>query len=189
MGDEHGVYYVAMEYVPMSLGTILEHQDKLEWQQARIITRQVAAAPRAAARGGIPTHLDLKPQNVLLSKKGVVKVADFGAVGAAPRGQTLGSPQYLSPEQAQGEPLDVRSDMYSMGVVLHQMLTGVTPLHGMKPDEVRRVHESDVNIPLKALDAADVPKEAKEITRQLLSQRPEERFASAQDLIVRLAPK
>src|ERR1700740_1197012 len=134
-GEWHGTYYIAMEYVHgRSLKTIVREQGALEPALAIDIVTQILQAARFAHRHGV-IHRDLKPHNVLLDEDGRVRVTDFGIARAGASDMTLtgsimGTAQYLSPEQAQGYPVTVASDLSSVGVMLYELLTGSVPFEG-----------------------------------------------------------
>ena len=131
-GQEDGTYFIVMEYIEgRSLAEILRSEGPIDPDRAVEITAEVAAALSFAHRGGL-VHRDVKPGNVLVTPSGQVKVADFGIATAANAGDAnltktglvMGTATYFAPEQAQGKPVDPRSDLYSLGVVLYEMLAG-----------------------------------------------------------------
>ena len=133
-GTLNGVPFIAMEYVEgESLERFLQRSGPMPWQHALQIAYQIADALDCAHRAGI-VHRDVKPANILLDGQGRVRLSDFGIASIAKRpttqkveGAFLGTPEYMSPEQARGEPLDGRSDLFSLGCVLYEMATGVSP--------------------------------------------------------------
>ena len=185
---EDGTYYIVMEYLPG--GTLKDwilREGRLPPHAAAALAVQVAEALREAHRNGV-IHRDVKPQNTLLTESGDVKVADFGIARAASSatltrtGVVLGSVHYMSPEQAIGAPVDSRSDLYSLGVVLYEMLTGEPPYDGENPICVAMKHlegrppsprETDPLIP-EGMDA---------VTIRLLAKDPEERYPDATSLL------
>ena len=183
-------YFIVMEYVSgHSLAEIIAARGPLGAEAAAAIAFEVAAALAFAHRAGI-VHRDVKPQNVLLSSDGHVKVTDFGIatmVGAGPSagltetGSVVGTAAYLSPEQAQGEPTDARSDLYSLGVVLYEMLSGYPPFRGDTPVAVAYQHVQDPPVPLGEI-AEGVPRALDAITMRLLAKDPEDRYERAEDL-------
>ena len=184
---EDGIYYIAMEYVPGGdLGDLLESEERLPPRRASEIALQVAEALRTAHGRGV-IHRDIKPRNILITRSGHAKVADFGIARAVEAttishpGDILGSVKYMSPEQAAGGPVGLASDLYSLGVVLYQMLTGMVPFAVRLPEEVsaehakgppRRPSEENPEIP-KALDAVVIG---------LLATNPADRYESAAEL-------
>ncbi len=139
--SENGAYYIAMEYVPE--GTLKERirrEGALTPEAAAGVALQITNALSEAHERRV-IHRDIKPQNVLVTKKGDVKVADFGIAraaasassGATATGAVLGTVGYMSPEQARAEPVGPQSDLYSLGVVLYEMLTGTLPYKGKSP--------------------------------------------------------
>jgi beta-lactam-binding protein with PASTA domain/tRNA A-37 threonylcarbamoyl transferase component Bud32 len=154
-GEYDGTYYIAMEYLDgRSLKTIIREEAPLAPDRAIDLTIQVLRAARFAHRRGI-IHRDFKPQNVIVDAEGRAKVTDFGIAraGASDMTQTgsiMGTAQYLSPEQAQGESVSAASDLYSIGIILYEMLTGRVPFEG----------ESAVTIALKQVNEAPVPPSA-----------------------------
>jgi hypothetical protein len=189
---EDGMAYLAMEYVDgESLSKLLEREGPLPPARAVEIARQVAEGVGAAHDLGI-VHRDLKPGNILLTKdrKGadVVKVVDFG-ISQAPAaeqqkltgtGMALGTPQYMSPEQLVGDPVDGRSDVYSLGCVLFEMLTGEHPFNGSAAQLVtRRLTESP---PCVRDTNPEIPKSLDELVIKALGRLPQERFPTMEAL-------
>src|ERR1700734_3139954 len=151
-GAFDGTYYIAMEYLQgRTLKRLIREEAPLEVNRAIDITIQILKAARFAHRRGV-IHRDLKPHNVIIDDNDHVKVTDFGIARAGASdmtetGSIMGTAQYLSPEQAQGHPVSGGSDLYSIGVVLYEMLTGRVPFDG----------ESQVTIALKHVSGAPVP--------------------------------
>src|SRR5215212_2189977 len=185
---EDGTYYIAMEYLPG--GTLKDHILKrgalLPWMAAEVAL-QIAKALRAAHVRGI-VHRDVKPRNILITDSGHVKVADFGIARAAEAttisdfGDILGSAKYMSPEQAMGEPVGPASDLYSLGVVLYEMLTGRVPFEVEIPADVPVRHAGGPPRRPKEIKS-EVPEALGAITMRLLATNPEKRFGSAAQLI------
>ncbi len=154
-GEWDGTYYIAMEYLPgRSLKAVVREQGPLEPVAAIDIVIQILAAARFAHRRGV-IHRDLKPHNVILDEEGRAKVTDFGIARAGASDMTLtgsimGTAQYLSPEQAQGHAVSAASDIYAVGIVLYELLTGTVPFDG----------ETAVTIALKQVSAAPLPPSA-----------------------------
>ena len=147
-GEAEGTYYIAMEYLDgRSLKELVVARGPLPIPDAIAATRQVLSALRFAHRKGV-VHRDIKPHNVMADADGRLKVTDFGIARAGvsqmtEAGSIIGTAQYLSPEQARGAPVDQRSDLYSMGIVLYEMLTGQVPFTGESPVEIAMKHLSD----------------------------------------------
>src|SRR6516225_4486878 len=148
--EANGVHFMALEYVEgRNLREFLEKKGPPEFLVALSIMRQVAAAIQRAGELGI-VHRDIKPENILLTRKGEAKVADFGlsrcfaenqpTVRLTASGVTMGTPLYMSPEQAQGKPVDPRTDIYSFGVTCYHLLAGHPPFQGQSPLEVALQH-------------------------------------------------
>jgi eukaryotic-like serine/threonine-protein kinase len=189
---DDGTYYITMEYLPG--GTLKERITAtgaaLGPQAAAEVALQVAKALQTAHVRGV-VHRDIKPRNILITDTGHVKVADFGiarAVEATTISQTgdiLGSAKYMSPEQAEGDQVGPASDLYSLGVVLYEMLTGRVPFEVEIPDDVPIRHA--VAPPRRPKEVnPEVPEELDAITMKLLSTRPEDRCESAEELIQEL---
>ena len=185
---EDGNYYIVMEYVPEGdLRDRMRGEGRLSPQTAAGVGLQVAEALQAAHKRGI-IHRDVKPRNILIDGSGHVKVADFGIARAVEAttishpGDILGSVKYMSPEQAAGEKVGPYSDLYSLGVVLYEMLTGRVPFDVTTPADVvaERAkgppsHPSEIN--------PEVPEGIDTIVMKLLATDPEDRYGSADELI------
>jgi beta-lactam-binding protein with PASTA domain/predicted Ser/Thr protein kinase len=187
----HGTtYFIAMEYVDgRTLADILRSNGHLTSKQAAEIASEVAAALGFAHAAGL-VHRDIKPANILIGTNGSVKVADFGIARAlnAPTeanltqaGAVMGTATYFSPEQAQGAQPDPRSDLYSLGIVMYEMIAGRPPFTGDNPVSIayRQVH--DYPTPLNQL-VADVPRPFEAIVAKLLSKDPAVRYSTADAL-------
>jgi serine/threonine protein kinase len=184
---EEGASYIAMEYVPG--GTLKERilrEGPLEAAEAAGLGAQVAEALGAAHDRGL-VHRDVKPQNVLLTARGGAKVADFGIARAGSSatisrtGSVIGTAGYMSPEQALGKPATSKSDLYSLGVVLYEALTGELPYTADNPIAVSMKHVNEPVRPPREIDPG-IPEGMNAIVTKLMAKDPEDRYADADEL-------
>ena len=185
-GEAEGTYYIAMEYLDgRSLKELIVARGPAPIHLAVDYTRQILAAIRFAHRHGI-VHRDIKPHNVLVDGEGRLKVTDFGIARAGvsqmtEAGSIIGTAQYLSPEQAKGAPVDQTSDLYSVGVVLYELLTGEVPFTGDTPVEIAMKHLSTVPEPPSS-KRADIPRDLDLVVMRALGKDPSERYQSAEEM-------
>jgi eukaryotic-like serine/threonine-protein kinase len=190
-GQAEGTYYIAMEYLDgRSLKELITARGPAPIHVAVDYARQILAALRVAHRQGV-VHRDIKPHNVLVDSEGRVKVTDFGIARAGPsqmteEGSIIGTAQYLSPEQAQGAPVTPSSDLYSVGIVLYELLTGTVPFAGETPVELAMKHLSKVPDPPSRL-RPEVPRDLDFVVMRALAKTPEERYQSADEMDADLA--
>jgi eukaryotic-like serine/threonine-protein kinase len=189
-GKYSGTYFIAMEYVQgRTLAEILKTNRQLTAKQAAEIASEVAAALGFAHEAGL-AHRDIKPANILIGSNGQVKVADFGiarAMNAATEanltqaGAVMGTASYFSPEQAQGAQPDPRSDLYSLGIVMYEMVAGRPPFTGENPVAIAYKQVHDQPQPLNQI-VADIPRPFEAIVAKLLAKDPKLRYPSAHAL-------
>jgi serine/threonine-protein kinase len=185
-GEAEGTYYIAMEYLSgRSLKELIVSRGPTPIRIAIDYTRQMLAALGFAHRNGI-VHRDIKPHNVVVDADGRLKVTDFGIArsGASQMtevGSIIGTAQYLSPEQARGAPVDQRSDVYSVGIVLYEMLTGRVPFTGDTPLEIAMKHLNEVPVP-PSEKRPDVPEDLDYIVLRALAKDPEDRYQTAEEM-------
>src|SRR5580692_1456046 len=189
-GEWNGTYYISMEYVPgRSLKTIVREQGALAPETAIDVAIQILRAARFAHKRGV-IHRDLKPHNVIVDEEGRAKVTDFGIARAGASDMTLtgsimGTAQYLSPEQAQGQAVSAASDLYAVGIVLYELLTGTVPFDGETAVTIALKQVSATPPPPSALNAA-VPPELDAVVLRALAKNPAERFADAHEFLAPL---
>ncbi len=196
---EEGLLYLAMEYVDgRSLAAIIDGEGPLDAGRAAALARRLCRGLQHAHERGM-VHRDFKPDNVLVVEKDgveVPRIADFGLAvltedaGGGGRltrkGETMGTPPYMSPEQLTGRPVDPRSDLFSLGVVLYEMLTGKTPFDGTMFEMVRQI-ATEPPPPMSArAPEVSVPPELERIAGKLMATRPEDRYGSAAEVIADL---
>jgi eukaryotic-like serine/threonine-protein kinase len=186
--SEDGTYYIAMEYLPGgTLKDRITSRGALPPRTAAAVALQIAEALRVAHERGV-IHRDIKPHNILIAESGDVKVTDFGIARAASSstmtrtGSILGTAHYISPEQAMGEPVGPASDLYSLGIVLYEMLTGELPYDADTPLGIAMKHVNGRLSPPKEIDSS-IPAGINAITIRLLAKDPADRYASDAELI------
>jgi hypothetical protein len=186
--SEDGRLYIAMEHVPGgNLKDLITRRGPLDPAEAARLALQVAEALRVAHERGI-VHRDVKPQNVLIDEAGCAKVADFGIALAASTSTTSGTNQvfgtasYMSPEQAMGERVGPESDLYSLGVVLYEMLTGRVPFAAEGPLATAMKHVTEEPIPPRKRNPY-VPEGMDALVMRLLAKNPDNRYGSAAELV------
>ncbi len=190
VGDEDGIYYIVMELVEgITLKKYIEKRGRIPYKEAVSIAIQVAKGMEAAHSHHI-VHRDIKPQNIIISKEGKVKVTDFGIAKAATsstiNSSAMGSVHYISPEQARGGYSDERSDIYSFGITLFEMLTGKVPFDGDTTVSVALQHIQD-EIPAPSTLAGDeVPVGVDRIVLKCTQKKTEMRYQSVSELITDL---
>src|SRR6185437_6503577 len=186
-----GTYYIAMEFLDgRTLKELLVRNGPTPPAIAIDYARQILGALSFAHRHGI-VHRDIKPHNIVVGPDGRLKVTDFGIArsGASQMteaGSIIGTAQYLSPEQARGTMVDQRSDLYSVGIVLYEMLTGSVPFTGDTPLEIAMKHLSTTPEP-PSEKRPDVPHELDMVVLRALAKRPEDRYQTAEEMDADLA--
>jgi len=190
-GYAEGTYYIAMEFLDgRTLKELLVRNGPTPVPIAIDYARQILGALAFAHRNGI-VHRDIKPHNIVVGSDGRLKVTDFGIArsGASQMteaGSIVGTAQYLSPEQARGAPVDPRSDLYSLGIVLYEMLTGKVPFTGDTPVEIAMKHLSQVPDPPSKLRSG-VPHDLDAVVMRALAKEPDQRYGSAEEMDADLA--
>ena len=180
------VEYIVMELVDgITMRQYMEKRGKIKWKETLHFAKQIAKALSHAHERGI-VHRDIKPQNLMLLRDGTVKVADFGIAALENEmqdsNQAIGSIHYIAPEQARGENPDARSDIYSLGIVMYEMLTGQKPYTGETINEIAIKHMSSDYVPIEDL-TEDVPAELISIVNKAMSYEMDDRFQSAAELL------
>ena len=181
--------YIVMEYVEgINLKQYLKKKGALSWKETLHFSTQIAKALSHAHSKGI-IHMDIKPQNIMLPRDGTAKVADFGIAQLGDMGEesddqeeAVGSIHYISPEQARGEAVDARSDIYSLGVVMYEMLTGRLPFDGESVAEVAVKHFTVVPEAPTSINP-EIPPELEEITMHAMQPDPNERYRSIDEML------
>jgi serine/threonine-protein kinase len=190
-GLAEGTYYIAMEYLDgRTLKELLVRNGPTPVPIAIDYARQILSALSFAHRNGI-VHRDIKPHNIVVGGDGRLKVTDFGIARSGTSqmtevGSIVGTAQYLSPEQARGAPVDPRSDLYSLGVVLYEMLTGTVPFSGDTPVEIAMKHLSQVPKPPSEI-RPEVPHDLDAVVMRALAKDPAQRYGSAEEMDADLA--
>src|SRR4051812_20991895 len=188
VGQEGDYYYIRMEYVDGdTVENIVKEQKKLDWKLASKVVLDTAEALSHAHKKGI-IHRDIKPENIMFTTAGVVKVMDFGlakqvqaATKVSVTGQIVGTPFFMSPEQAGGKTTDARSDIYSLGVTFYYLITGVKPFNGKNLQEIFLKHFFYTPESPK-IHTPDLPEPVCEIIRRCLKKKKKERYQSAAEL-------
>jgi len=186
LGDK--IQYIVMEYVDgITLKDFIEKQKRVKWKDAIFFTGQVLSALSHAHRKGV-IHRDIKPQNIMLLKDGTIKVTDFGiakSLGYETKTLTdkaIGSVHYISPEQAKGDTTDEKTDIYSVGVLLYEMLTGTLPFNADNAVSVAIMQLQSSPKPLRELNP-DIPEGLEEITLKAMQKNPQFRYNSTEDML------
>ncbi len=188
IGSEDNVNYIVMEYVDgKTLKEIIKENVRLSYSKSVDIAIQIAKALICAHQNGI-VHRDIKPQNILVTKEGVVKVADFGIAKASNSvtitnsNKVIGSAHYFSPEQAKGSVVDCRTDIYSLGIVIYEMVTGVVPYDAESPVSVAIMHIQQQVIPPKLL-VTDIFDSLNDLILKAIEKDPAYRYQSAVEIL------
>ena len=186
VGEEHGINFIVMELVEgITLKTYIGKKGRLSVREATSIAMQVATGLEAAHNNGI-IHRDVKPQNILISMDGKAKIADFGIARAASsntiNSSAMGSVHYSSPEQSRGGYSDAKSDIYSMGITMYEMVTGRVPFDGDTTVEIALRHLQD-EIPSPRKFTPDLPFSTEQIILKCTQKSPDRRYARMSDLI------
>lgn len=188
VGKEGNIYFIVMELIDgRPLSDIIEEHGPLDYKHVIQVGKQVAAALSLAHKNHI-IHRDVKPHNIMITKDGVAKLADFGIAKAISSativnkeegGQVMGSVHYFSPEQARGKYVDEKSDVYSLGIVLYEMLTGQVPFDGENPVEIALMHiNEDIKPPSKLVD--NVPPALEKIILKATDKYQNNRYENAE---------
>ncbi|MCI5501712.1 MAG: Stk1 family PASTA domain-containing Ser/Thr kinase [Lachnospiraceae bacterium] len=186
VGEDNGLYYIVMELVEgITLKKFIEKKGRLDVKEAVGIGIQIAQGMEAAHNNHI-IHRDIKPQNIIISKEGKVKVTDFGIAKAATSNtitsNAMGSVHYISPEQARGGYSDEKSDIYSLGVTMYEMIAGRVPFEGESTVSVALAHIQDEAATLHELDH-DIPMSLSKIVQKCMQKKPDMRYMTAASLI------
>lgn len=190
VGREDWKYYFSMEYVEnVTVEDMIERGGPMDVQVAVDIIIQVTRAVKYLTGYDI-VHCDIKPSNILIATDGIAKLGDFGFVKSkidikvTDEGSVLGTPDYISPEQALGEEVDFRSDIYSLGVTFYHMVTGETPFEGTVSAKMRRHIKGDVPDPAKVNPA--LPEFASRVICKMMARKPADRYQSTEELFADL---
>ena len=189
VGDENGIYYIVMELVEgITLKNYIERKGSLTIKEATSIAIQVCAGLEVAHNNHI-VHRDIKPQNIIISREGKVKVTDFGIAKATTSQTTtanaMGSVHYASPEQARGGYVDHRSDIYSLGIVLYEMVTGRVPFDGETAVTVAVKHLQEEMVP-PSVYCKNIPYSLEQIIKKCTEKSPDRRYQDIGDLLADL---
>ena len=189
VGEDNGIYYIVMELVEgITLKKYIEKKARLSYKEAVSIAIQVSMGIEAAHNNHI-IHRDIKPQNIIISKDGKVKVTDFGIAKAATSNtitsNVMGSVHYTSPEQARGGYSDEKSDIYSLGITLFEMLTGRVPFNGETTVAIAIKHIQE-EMPSPAEYVSEIPGSVESIVLKCCQKSPDRRYQNIQDLIADL---
>jgi serine/threonine-protein kinase len=191
LGEEKGTYFITMEHVPgEDLKSMIRMSGQLSTGTAIKIAKQVCEGLSEAHRLGI-IHRDLKPSNVMIDKEGNARIMDFGiarsirAKSITGEGMMIGTPEYMSPEQVEGEEVDQRSDIYSLGVILYEMATGRVPFGGDTPLSIAVKHKTVAPLDPRRLNH-QIPEDFSRVILKSMEKSREKRYQSAQGLLSEL---
>ncbi len=184
VGIENGLYYIVMEYIEgITLKEYIADRGSLPWREAASFAAQICEGLAAAHKANV-VHRDIKPQNILMTPEGTLKVTDFGIARASSQattmgGNAIGTVHYLSPEQARGGYTDQHTDIYSLGVVLYEMLTGRLPFLDESPVAVAIKHIQEPPRPLREWNK-EIPEAMEKVTLRAMEKEQGARYASAE---------
>ncbi len=187
LGEEIGTHYITMEYVPgQNLRSIIKMTKQLSVSTAISIAKQVCDGLTEAHKLGV-VHRDLKPGNIMIDKEGNARIMDFGiarsveAKGITGKGAIIGTPEYMSPEQVEGKEADQRSDIYALGVILYEMVTGKLPFEGATPLSIAMKHKSEIPLNPRKFNT-QIPEDLSRTILKCMEKNMEERYQSAEEL-------
>ncbi len=188
VGIENGLYYIVMEYIEgITLKEYIAEKGSLPWRVAAKFAAQICEGLAAAHKANV-VHRDIKPQNIIMTPEGILKVTDFGIARASGQatttmgGSAIGTVHYLSPEQARGGYTDQRTDIYSLGIVLYEMLTGKLPFTDESPVAVAIKHIQEAPTPLREINP-DIPASMETVTLRAMAKEQSKRYANAEEFL------
>ncbi len=189
VGEDEGVYYFAMEHIDgETMKSVLKRDRIIAVDKAVTIIQQIAEALDCAWKEQKLIHRDIKPDNIMLTKNGRAKLADLGLSKVAgdsedaDSDEVMGTPQYISPEHLTGAPMDVRSDIYSLGATFYQFVTGRFPYEGKSANEIARKHLEETLVPPQMV-SSKVPEAVSQIIVKMMKKNANERYQDAEELV------
>lgn len=189
VGEDEGIFFFAMEHIDgETMKQVLKREKIITVDQAVTIIQQIAEALDYAWKEARLIHRDIKPDNIMITKNGRAKLADLGLskvageVDDAESDEVMGTPQYISPEHLTGAPMDVRSDIYSLGATFYNLVTGRFPFEGRTPTEIARKHLEEALVPPHMVNP-DVPIAVGQVIEKMMAKNIKNRYQDAEQLV------